>query len=108
VVTHEVGHYMRIAHPNVRGSIMAPRSCQDGEAWGTAQLSDDDIAAVCLIYPPKGTSDELAPLPKPAQGCATTPAPAQEAPLLPFGGLVGLGLVIALRRVHFRHHRTSA
>jgi hypothetical protein len=99
VVTHEVGHYIGLAHSHVRGSIMAPRYCQDGEACGTAQLSDDDVAAVCLVYPPSsssGINDELAPLPPPAQGCSTTPS---RSPLLPLTCLVGIALILGVRRI---------
>lgn len=98
VVTHEVGHYIGLAHSNVRGSIMAPRYCQDGEACGTPSLSDDDIAAVCLVYPPAATSETLPPPPPMTQGCSTTPSRSRS-PMLPFGGLAGVGIVLVLRRM---------
>lgn len=102
VVTHEVGHYIGLAHSNVRGSIMAPRYCQDGDACGTAQLSDDDIAAVCLVYPPNGVngaSGELAPLAPPSQGCSTTSTMPSRPPVLPATCLAGvLTLAVLARR----------
>jgi hypothetical protein len=102
VVTHEVGHYIGIVHSHVRGSIMAPRYCQDGEACGTATLSPDDIAAVCLIYPPSNVSDTLARPPAVDRGCSTAPSesPSQSpSPKLPFAGISGLCLVLAFRRM---------
>lgn len=99
VVTHEVGHYIGLAHSNVRGSIMAPRYCQDGEACGTAQLSEDDIAAVCLVYPPPETSETLPAPPPVSQGCSAAPSRAPlPLPMLPLGCLACIGAVLLLRR----------
>lgn len=59
VLTHEVGHYIGLSHSNVKDSIMVARYCQSGDRCGddveTARaLSDDDVAAVCALYPPSG------------------------------------------------------
>lgn len=57
VITHEAGHYLGLAHSRVENSIMVESYCQIGNrcAKGTVaarRLSNDDIAAVCAIYPP--------------------------------------------------------
>lgn len=80
VITHEIGHYIGLAHSNVPGSIMGPRYCQDGSQCGEAHLSEDDVAAVCMLYPPAQTSNALPPPPAAEAGCAvavrgTTAAP---------------------------------
>jgi hypothetical protein len=59
VVTHEIGHYIGLAHSNVADSIMVSRYCQSGTRCGkdleaSRALADDDIAAVCAMYPPSG------------------------------------------------------
>jgi hypothetical protein len=61
VITHEVGHYIGLAHSNVDASIMAPRYCQSGDRCGgdrekARDLSLDDMDAVCTLYPPNGIS----------------------------------------------------
>jgi hypothetical protein len=58
VITHEVGHYIGLAHSRVPTSIMlesycsaADSRCERGKV-AARRLSDDDIQAVCAIYPP--------------------------------------------------------
>jgi uncharacterized protein (TIGR03382 family) len=57
VLTHEVGHYIGLAHSKDPESIMNPIYCQSDtrcKANGTVgkrALSDDDIQAVCTLYP---------------------------------------------------------
>lgn len=99
VVTHEVGHYIGIGHSNVRGSIMAPRYCQDGEACGVPELSPDDKAAVCLVYPPSNVSDTLARPPPVDRGCSATPSTSEPLSILQLGCIAGVGLVVVLRRI---------
>lgn len=106
VVTHEVGHYIGIGHSNVRGSIMQPRYCQDATACGSSELSEDDIKAVCLIYPPANVSDGLAPPPPVDRGCAVVPgapttASTTSSTLL---GASVFGLVIVAMLRHTRRH----
>ena len=52
VLTHEVGHYIGLAHSQVEDSIMAPSYCQSPDRCGTSTdqaraLAEDDIDAVC-------------------------------------------------------------
>lgn len=63
VMTHEVGHYIGLAHSNEQGSIMQPRYCEDDQRCGGSvdearSLSDDDVLAVCTLYPPRGAGDD--------------------------------------------------
>jgi hypothetical protein len=57
VITHEVGHYIGLAHSRVPTSIMiasycgASDRCERGKVTAR-RLADDDIAAVCSLYPP--------------------------------------------------------
>lgn len=60
VMTHEAGHYLGLAHSNNDDSIMVPRYCQSSDRCQTIEskrdLSDDDVAAVCAVYPTGGPS----------------------------------------------------
>ena len=59
VITHEVGHYIGLAHSKVPSSIMVASYCESADRCGMSTdqaraLADDDIAAVCALYPPSG------------------------------------------------------
>jgi hypothetical protein len=60
VITHEVGHYIGIAHSDDPSSIMVPSYCDQVEnrcekgKIAARRLSDDDLAAVCTLFPPDG------------------------------------------------------
>jgi hypothetical protein len=62
VFTHEVGHYIGLAHSRVEGSMMAPSYCQNAngtDRCGTSTdlsraLGDDDVDALCALYPSSG------------------------------------------------------
>lgn len=105
VVTHEVGHYIGLAHSPNPDSIMVARYCQpdssetSGRCTGgidrARALAADDISAVCAIYPPSGTTSSKT-LPTTA-GCATSP-PTGETPLVAAGALVALSAVLLRRR----------
>jgi hypothetical protein len=58
VITHEVGHYIGLAHSTVEDSIMVPRYCENKERCGKSvdqsrQLAEDDKRAVCAAYEPE-------------------------------------------------------
>lgn len=66
VITHEVGHYIGLAHSRVSQSIMTESYCDLGDdrcqkgRVAARRLSEDDIAAVCAIFPPGEPSAETA------------------------------------------------
>jgi MYXO-CTERM domain-containing protein len=96
IITHEVGHYIGLAHSPERDSIMTPQYCQDEKRCSTTKelardLGEDDIAAVCALYPPAGT---YAPEPEQA-GCAVTPAGSSRAPVFPI--ILGVLALLAAR-----------
>lgn len=99
VVTHEIGHYIGLAHSNVPGSIMGPRYCQDGSQCGQAHLADDDVAAVCMLYPPAEATETL-PAPPPMSGGCSLGAGA--------GGTRAWPLAIVVALLARRRSRTLA
>ena len=105
VLTHEVGHYIGLAHSSVATSIMVSSYCQSGERCGTSidearSLDDDDIAAVCALYPASGIAGVAYEDPG-AGGCSTSaarPATGRSSSMpATFGVLAGLALAIAAR-----------
>jgi hypothetical protein len=76
VLTHEVGHYIGLAHSRVAGSIMAPQYCQSAGRCGPSTdqaraLADDDMDAVCALYPPGGIAGVAYEAPR-APSCAVS------------------------------------
>jgi len=100
VMTHEVGHYIGLAHSPEPRSIMAPSYCESNARCDETKelardLGADDVAAVCALYPPGGTwkATEAAP-----PACTVTRAPGEGSgePL----AVVGLlGVVLAAGRL---------
>jgi len=104
VVTHEVGHYIGLAHSREEGSIMGARyhperrSISIDEARG---LSEDDVSAVCTLYPPKVAAPASAPV---EGGCSmASSASAKGASMAPCA-LVALflGFLVKRRRTKAR------
>lgn len=93
VMTHEVGHFIGIAHSREKDAIMMAGLCRVGNRCSLGKraerrLAPDDIAAVCALYPPGepdalGAESGAAPTEASGAGCsvATGRAPAE--------GLVG-------------------
>ena len=95
VITHEVGHYIGLDHSREPDSIMTvsycegETRCQKGKI-AARTLADDDLAAVCAIYPP---DLDLGADPAPARAdCSSGRRP--SIPSTPIAG-VGAALVIA-------------
>lgn len=51
VITHEVGHFLGLAHSEVSASTMRSIGYQLGTT-GLRTLAPDDVAGICEIYPP--------------------------------------------------------
>jgi MYXO-CTERM domain-containing protein len=102
VVTHEVGHYIGLAHSIENESIMVKSYCEVGDRCekgkvAARRLAADDIAAVCALYPPDGISDADSPSDtSSAKGCSASPSSRSEG--LAVLGLFVLGLAVARRR----------
>ena len=59
IVTHEVGHFIGIGHSDVPGATMFPTSPRTEVS--KRDLAQDDIDAVCTIYPPGNLDDTCTP-----------------------------------------------
>jgi len=106
VLTHEIGHFLGIAHTNVDESVMIEAG-QPDETDRT--LRADDISAICAVYaqpsplscdftPKNGFTAECAFDPSSGGWCAAEPGrlPGRGAHLAIF--VVGLAALAALRR----------
>jgi hypothetical protein len=99
VMTHEVGHYIGLAHSNDADSIMVARYCQAGNDRckggidKARDLAEDDEIAVCSGYPPGGEGTT------PVSSCEQSPAPAPRiGDAVLAGGLLFLSGAIFRRR----------
>jgi hypothetical protein len=66
VLTHELGHFLGLAHSTVSGSVMS--TGYQSLPFSPNLISADDAAAICAAYPPG-----------PALDCGAPPAPAYDA-----------------------------
>lgn len=109
VMVHEVGHFIGIGHSRERDSVMAEALCQGGDRCtlgrlASRRLAEDDVAAVCALYPPGPREPAIVePGAADAGGCALSGRG-------PVGGphawlVFGVGVCIALvgRRVGARN-----
>jgi hypothetical protein len=106
VMTHEVGHYIGLAHSREPQSIMAESYCDRDDRCekgkvAARRLAADDILAVCTLYPPEGTAapssdtSEPAPVEEPKTGCSAAPTRPSHAG----APLVALAMVLGAVRV---------
>lgn len=102
VMTHEVGHYIGLAHSAVANSIMNPGLCDSGQRCqvdkvAARRLGDDDLAAVCGLYPPGARAPVVSPSEDGAsEGCASSRVPTHYRATNAFAALA---LLLAVRRV---------
>lgn len=54
VMTHELGHFLGLAHSDVSGALMSV--FYNELPMGASILSDDDVQAICAIYPPSASA----------------------------------------------------
>ncbi len=108
VVTHEVGHYIGLAHSTDPDSIMVARYCASADRCGQSTdiargLSDDDRKAVCTLFPPSSSSNTAAPVPA---GCS------QSRETRTGDWAIGAGVIVfacsVARRRHKRGHRIAS
>ncbi len=52
ILTHEVGHFLGMAHAATANQTATMRASWDGVGTDLRNLSDDDVAGICDIYPP--------------------------------------------------------
>jgi len=109
ILTHEIGHFLGFAHSKDPESTMFDKYQAGGTSLRT--LDEDDISAVCSVYPPDRQTPACDPTPRHGfasecavetsqAGCCTT-APGHA----PSGGQA-LGLVgIGLATIYARRHR---
>jgi hypothetical protein len=107
IVTHEVGHYIGLAHSTVDGSIMAPSYCQNADRCGMGTdaaraLSDDDVAGVCALYPSSGIAGVAYSGGSPSSCAVASGVTMRSDDPLPsriaFGALGVLGALAAVRK----------
>jgi len=72
VLTHELGHFLGLAHSQVRGSVMSEG--YQSLPFSPNLISADDAAAVCAAYPPG-----------PKLSCGTPPASTYDQCVVPIG-----------------------
>jgi hypothetical protein len=75
VLTHEVGHFLGLAHTDVADGVMY-WAAKPGQA--SSELAEDDRRAICEAYPPGGTRTVAASVARSGQikACACEPTPA--------------------------------
>jgi hypothetical protein len=115
ILTHEVGHFLGMAHAATANQTATMRANWDGVGTDLRNLSDDDVAGICEIYPPGRSatssclplngfaSDCHVPADKPLSGgCALASAESRRDsrtnPLYPGAGVLVLGSLRRRRR----------
>jgi matrixin len=71
VVTHELGHFLGLAHSDVNGALMT--AGYQSMPLEPGLLSADDIAAICAVYPPGPALSCAGPASPAYDACATVP-----------------------------------
>ena len=115
IVTHEVGHFIGIAHSPDPSAVMYASYPPGSISQRT--LTPDDVGAVCEIYPPKsGVVCDSTPRggftatcddPPSSSGCAVAGSEDTNASFA-FSTMLGLGLLAMVRLVRRSVSRESA
>lgn len=97
VMTHEVGHYIGLAHSADPDSIMASSYCESEDrcsagAVEARRLAADDEEAVCALFPPADEHE----IQEPAPSCAVSPGQRPLSAAVP--ALLCLAAVLIARR----------
>lgn len=106
VLTHEVGHFIGLAHSIESDSIMAARYCEQQSRCQrppteARRLASDDVVGLCTLFPPgPPTTEPDADAPQSEVGCSVGTSKASNDFVL-YGSILGLGLVL-LRRCRSR------
>jgi len=115
ILTHEVGHFIGIAHSSEGSAVMAPTYAPGSIAQ--RKLTPDDVAAVCAIYPPKsglacvseprgGFSDSCGNVETKKGLCSLSSVPAETGGGAPSSlALIGLGALAAAALARRRYAR---
>ena len=101
VVTHEVGHYIGLAHSDDPDSIMVARYCESSDRCGQSTdlargLSADDRKAVCTLFPPPSSGGGST---APATSGCTQATTTGSADVMALGGLAFAACALVRRRV---------
>lgn len=113
VLTHEVGHFIGLAHSPDFDAVMF--GSYTPQSTSQRVLGADDIAAVCATYPaskasfcntePKNGFSATCSDPEPASTCAVEPTgTGASSAMLAIGGCIGATALRARRRRRFDRH----
>jgi hypothetical protein len=80
IITHEAGHFLGLAHATSQNAVMYAYYSQ-----GSRELTADDVAGLCAMYPPQGGGGGMA--------CGVGGRKSNRWPVAVAVGLVLLGLV---------------
>lgn len=70
ILTHEIGHFLGLAHAAPENSTATMRAFWDGHGIDLRSLSPDDVGGICTIYPPDAPAPRVCePLHGLGNGC---------------------------------------
>jgi hypothetical protein len=106
IMTHEAGHFLGLDHSREENSIM---QAELGPGEIRTQLSADDVAAICAVYPPERAAPACDPTPRGgfAPACDETPLSGgcSLQPQARANGVGGAVLASLLSLLHVRRQR---